>query len=89
MGFCIGATVNAPANRQIPIASVVSCSFLHTTGGFEQSFKWLIENGYSEDVMKKILYNGGSLVVQIIDLGNEKITTNGCKYETLQHNVDK
>ena len=60
--------------------SDVSCSFLHTTGGFEQSFKWLIENGYSEDVMKKILYNGGSLVVQIIDLGNEKITTNGLLY---------
>ena len=66
--------------KQLNISDV-SCSFLHTTGGFEQSFKWLIENGYSEDVMKKILYNGGSLVVQIIDLGNEKITTNGCVYE--------
>ena len=51
--------------------SDVSSSFPHTTGGFEQSFKYLIENGYTDEVMKKILHNGGSLIVQITDLANK------------------
>jgi hypothetical protein len=57
-------------DKKLHISDVIS-SFSHTSGGFEQSFKWLIENGYTDEVMKKVLYNGGSLVVQIIDLGND------------------
>jgi len=51
--------------------SDVSSSFTYTTGGFEQSFKYLIENGYTDEVMKKILHNGGSLIVKITDLANK------------------
>jgi hypothetical protein len=58
------------SNEKLHISDVIS-SFSHTSGGFEQSFKWLIENGYTDEVMKKVLHNGGSLVVQIINLGND------------------
>ena len=51
--------------------SDVSGSFPHTSGGFEQSFKYLIENGYIDDVMKKVLHYGRGVTVQIIDLANK------------------
>jgi hypothetical protein len=57
-------------DKKLNISDVIS-SFSHTSGGFEQSFNWLIENGYTDEVMKKVLHNGGSLVVQIINLGND------------------